>query len=334
MPSEADADQAASRPRVHVLGERLHVLDRRLRQHAVAEIEDVSRPAAGARAARRRRRRAGDRAGRTAARDPDCPGCRAVGADRRPRLVEALTPVDADHVAAGLGEIRQDGRRADAEVDQRHAGVGEAVEDPLACAAARTRDSRRGRARRPTNRRSAAPARRRRPAPAGSRSSTSAKSAQSRCHAARLLVHERLGAEIVRRRPAFDRVGRQRERRAAEPDQRHASFELAAQEPDRLEHVRRAPRAARTSSGASTSAADRMGFVDRRAFAFDEIELEAHRREGEQQVGEEDRGVDVDDVDRLQRDVDGELRLAAELEQRVASRGARGIAEGSGRPGA
>ena len=42
-----------------------------------------------------------------------------------------LAPVDADDVAARLDEIRKDRRRADAEVDERHAGAGEAVEDPL-----------------------------------------------------------------------------------------------------------------------------------------------------------------------------------------------------------
>ena len=55
-----------------------------------------------------------------------------------------------------------------------------------------------------------------------------------------------------------------------------------------------------------------------RPLALDEIEVEAQRREGQQQIGEEDRGVDLDDVDRLQRHRDGELGLAADLEQREA----------------
>ena len=57
---------------------------------------------------------------------------------------------------------------------------------------------------------------------------------------------------------------------------------------------------------------------DRRAFALHEVELEAHRPERQQQIGEENRGVDVDHVDRLQRDRGGEIRLAADVEQRIA----------------
>ena len=57
---------------------------------------------------------------------------------------------------------------------------------------------------------------------------------------------------------------------------------------------------------------------DRRAFALDEIEVEPHRRERQQQIGKEDRGVDLDHVHRLQRDGDGELGMAADLEQGIA----------------
>ena len=62
---------------------------------------------------------------------------------------------------------------------------------------------------------------------------------------------------------------------------------------------------------------------DRRSLALDEIEVEAHRREGQQEIGEEDRGVHVDDVDRLQRDGDRQVGLTADLEQRIALRNAR-----------
>ena len=57
--------------------------------------------------------------------------------------------------------------------------------------------------------------------------------------------------------------------------------------------------------------------VDRRPFALDEIEVEAHRGEGQEEIREEDRGVDVDHVDWLKRDGDGELGLAADLEQGI-----------------
>ena len=130
-----------------------------------------------------------------------------------------------------------------------------------------------------------------------------------------LLVHERLGAEIVLRRPAFDGVGGHGERRAAEADERNASVELAAQEPDRLEHV--AERLGLERRQARDVGGRPDGIGDRRPLALDEVELEAHRREGEQQVGKEDRRVEIDDVERLQRHDHRQLRLPAELEQGV-----------------
>ncbi len=130
-----------------------------------------------------------------------------------------------------------------------------------------------------------------------------------------LLVHERLGAEIVLRRPAFDGVGGQGERRTAEPDQRDASLELAAQEPNRLEHVAERFGFERRQARHVRSRSD--GICDRRSLALDEVELEAHRREGEQQVRKENRRVEVDDVERLERHDDGELWLPTEVEQGV-----------------
>ncbi len=57
--------------------------------------------------------------------------------------------------------------------------------------------------------------------------------------------------------------------------------------------------------------------LDRRAFAADEIEPDAHRFERQQQIGEEDRRVDVDAPNRLQRDFGGEIGRPTELEQRI-----------------
>ena len=130
-----------------------------------------------------------------------------------------------------------------------------------------------------------------------------------------LLVHERLGAEVVLRRSAFDGVSGHRERRAAETDQRNASRELAPQQPNRFEHVPERLGLERRQARDVSGGPDGVG--DRRPLALDEVELEAHRREGEQQVREEDGRVEVDDVERLQRDDDGQFRLTAQLEQGV-----------------
>ena len=64
-----------------------------------------------------------------------------------------------------------------------------------------------------------------------------------------------------------------------------------------------------------SSVPDRM--VDRRSFALDEIKRQPHRREGQQQIREQDRRIDVDEIDRLHRDSGGQLRLGADLQQRV-----------------
>ena len=58
--------------------------------------------------------------------------------------------------------------------------------------------------------------------------------------------------------------------------------------------------------------------LDRRAFALDEVERNAHRLERQQQIGEQDRRVDVDAADRLQRDFGREVGRAADVEQRMA----------------
>ena len=45
-----------------------------------------------------------------------------VGPDQVPGGVQIDPPIDADHVAAGLGHQRQQGRIAGREMDHRHAG--------------------------------------------------------------------------------------------------------------------------------------------------------------------------------------------------------------------
>ena len=105
--------------------------------------------------------------------------------------------------------------------------------------------------------------------------------------------------------------------RATESDQRHTAVELAAQQANRLEHVtERDARLEHTQPLHVGGRPDRI--EDGRPLALHEIEIEAQRREGQQQIGEEDGRVDLDDVDRLQRHRDGQLRLAADLDQREA----------------
>ena len=67
----------------------------------------------------------------------------------------------------------------------------------------------------------------------------------------------------------------------------------------------------------STSADGAHRVVDDRALALGELEVETHAREADEDVREHDRRVDADEIDRLQRDLDGELGRAAHLEEAV-----------------
>ena len=68
----------------------------------------------------------------------------------------------------------------------------------------------------------------------------------------------------------------------------------------------------------SMSASTLNGVLDGRAFAANEIEPDAHRFERQQEIREENRGVDVDPANRLQRDFGRQIGRAAQLEQGVA----------------
>ena len=132
----------------------------------------------------------------------------------------------------------------------------------------------------------------------------------------RLRVHERLGLRVVRRRPAFDGVRRERERRAAEADEGNPIRQFDPQQADRLQHVRQF--LARLDDA---QAVDVGGVLDRpfdrRPLTLDEIEVEPHRSEGEEEVGKKNRGVDFDGVDRLERDGDRQFGMAANLQQGI-----------------
>jgi hypothetical protein len=115
---------------VHVPCEHLEILDRRLRKHAVAEVEDVSGTSRGASQdvvchAKQLLLRA----------EKQCrievPLYPAIGADGGPRVIEILTPINPDDITSGFGEICEDRLRADAEVNERHTPIAQSIEDSL-----------------------------------------------------------------------------------------------------------------------------------------------------------------------------------------------------------
>ncbi len=236
-----------------------------------------------------------------------------VVAHDRPGLVERDPPVDTDHVAAGLAHVAEERRRPDAEVNRGHAERAKGIEDARGVRLDEL----------------AVVARAERADPGvehlhGLDAGFDLRGEVVAHHRRELLaeavprggvaVHERFGVRVVGRRPTFDRVRGQRERRAAEPDERNSAVELAADEADRLQHVRE--RLAWFEHVQALDVSRRPhGTLDRGTLAFDEVEGQAHGLEREQQVGEENRGVNLDGADRLQRDLGGQLRRAAELEQ-------------------
>ena len=221
---------------MHVTSERLEILDRRARKHTVSEIEDVPPPSGRAPkhvvgCRQKPIARAEEQRRIEIALDP------ALRSNRGPRIVEPLAPVHADHVPARVGEIRENRSRPDAEVNHRHAGSRGGVEDllrvrkrelavvaPAERAGPRVEDLQCLRAGLDLRRQVIAHAigeHRTEPVPRRS-----------------LLVHERLGAQIVARRSSLDGVRREGERRSAKPDQGHLALELAPEESNGFEHVR------------------------------------------------------------------------------------------------
>ena len=116
---------------------------------------------------------------------------------------------------------------------------------------------------------------------------------------------------------AFDRVRRKRERRAGEADQRHPAAERDLDLADRVEHVPQLLARLEPFRAIEVGLAAQRRF-DRGPFALDEIERDAHRLERQEQVGEQDRRVDVNPADRLQRDLGREIGRTTDVEQRVA----------------
>src|ERR1019366_1949587 len=118
-----------SRLLMHIPRERLDVLERRRRQNAMAEIENVAVSSARARQhivgrGEHAIERPEEKRWIEVALDP------AIEADALPRFVERDAPVGADHIATGFAQLAENRRRADAEMNRRHIVCGERVEDP------------------------------------------------------------------------------------------------------------------------------------------------------------------------------------------------------------
>ncbi len=130
-----------------------------------------------------------------------------------------------------------------------------------------------------------------------------------------IAIHHLLGADECSRRAAFDHVARHGERRAHESDHRHLAGEPLDYGLDRFGYVSqivRVRRRQRVHVGRETH-----GIVDDRPDAVGEPQLQPHRLDGEQQVGENDGRVHVQDLHRLQGHGSREVRPLAHFQHPV-----------------
>src|SRR5215471_10450850 len=152
---------------------------------------------------------------------------RAIIADHRPGLIEVNPPVYTDHVSTGFAHLAQNGRRPSAKVNHGHAFPLEAVKDQLyvrlhifgIVAGRETAD----------------PAveeldglRARTDLPSEIPGHDAGKLVHELVPAIRLTVHHRFRQDIVSGTTAFDRIARQRKRRACKADQRHTAVQRLA----------------------------------------------------------------------------------------------------------
>ncbi|SIJ27207.1 Uncharacterised protein [Mycobacteroides abscessus subsp. abscessus] len=128
--------------------------------------------------------------------------------------------------------------------------------------------------------------------------------------------HERLRLLVVLARSAFDEVARQGERGPGEADERGVGAEFGGDAPDRFGDVGNLV-GFELGQGLDVGAgADRCG--EHRSAAGDDLDLDAGRLEGDDDVGEEDRGVDSVTTHGLEGDLGDEFGVPAGVEHRGA----------------
>ena len=149
-----------------------------------------------------------------------------------------------------------------------------------------------------------------------------------------LVEHGLDGAEIVARAAAFHHVAGQRVRAAGKADQRHAAGQRTPDFADRIHHIAQL----RIRIG-HRQIADRPFVAQRplelRTFAFGEVQAQAHRVGDGEDVGKQDRRIEFEARQRLQRHLAGQCRGSC-TGRGNCRRGcaSRCIPAGSGRPGA
>ena len=126
--------------------------------------------------------------------------------------------------------------------------------------------------------------------------------------AGRFGQHHRLGAGVVAARAALDQVGRQRERRPGEPDQRNITQRLHEQR-DRIRHRLNALRLKRFQCIDIGGSAHRC--CDDRPNVRNNVQVDTGAAKRDHDIGEQDRGIDVMTAYRLQGDLGDQFGVEA-----------------------
>ena len=129
------------------------------------------------------------------------------------------------------------------------------------------------------------------------------------------VVHHLLGVEIVARAAAFDHVAGESEGRSAETDYGNFAREMFRYQAHGFGDVAEFGGAVGAELSHVFGGAD--GLLDDRAFSGGKMKGQAHDFEREQEVGEDDGGVDAEKFGGGDGDFGGEFGLLADFEQRM-----------------
>ena len=130
----------------------------------------------------------------------------------------------------------------------------------------------------------------------------------------RLAVEHALGETVFLGATALDHVGGERPGAAGETDQRYQTIEFVADQCHRVGDIAQALRRIGHEQAIDIGFAAHRAF-EAGAFASAEIQAEIHRVGDGQDVGEQDRGIQIETPQRLQGDFAGQFRRLAQREK-------------------
>src|SRR5216683_4643344 len=129
-------------------------------------------------------------------------------------------------------------------------------------------------------------------------------------------VHHGFGRLVLARAAALDQIRRERKGRAGKADERRAIAKRTARHPDRItDETQRAGGVDWWNTFKIDGRADRT--LDNRTALLLVAQADFHRDERQQDVGEDDRGVDAEAFDRGYGDLGGDFGPTAHLEKIV-----------------